>query len=253
MKIQGLRAALVNRLHREDVYRQPNYWDSKAHQLSGPAVSMWNNNHLNELYHRDQMRLLEEFLPNVEGRRLLDLGCGYGRVSRHFAALGAKVMGIDFSPATIDLAREQTEGDNPQFRIESVFDLAEVGVYDVVISLGTLVVACRDRGELKDMLRRLRVALAPGGRLLLLEPIHRGPLHRVLDMSQREFLAVMREVGLEPERVRHLHFWPMRLILAYGSVPRWLTRLGHRCGEALLAGLLRRRGGDYQAILTAPK
>lgn len=254
MKTRGLRAALANRLRREQIYSRPDYWDGKAREYSGRAVSMWGNNHLNELYHREQMRQLEDLLPDVLGRVLLDLGCGSGRLSRHFAELGARVVGVDFSADTIALARSQSSGPNPEYRVQSVFDLADEAAYDLVISLGTLVVACRDRGALLDAVRRLRAALKPGGRLLFLEPVHRGPLHRVLNLSLREFLDVLREAGLDPSRIRHLHFWPARVLLAYWTWPRWFTRLVHNMGNLVLVRLLRRRrGGDYHAILTAPK
>ena len=53
-------------------------------------------------YHRDQ------FLPLVPpaGRRTLDVGCGEGRLTRHLASLGHRVVGIDASPTLIDAARE---------------------------------------------------------------------------------------------------------------------------------------------------
>lgn len=252
MRIRGLRAALANRLRREEAYSQADYWDSKARQLEGSSVSMWNNDHLNELYHLEQMRLLDELLPDTRGRTLLDVGCGTGRLARHFAALGAHVVGIDFSAATIALAREQSGGCNPEYRVQSVFDLADAAAYDIVISVGALSVACRDRAGLLDALRRLRAALTPGGSILFLEPIHRGPLHRVLNMSPRGFTSTMREAGLELVHLRHIHFWPARLLLAYVRWPRWLTGAVHELGDLLLVRVLRRRrGGDYHAVLAA--
>src|ERR1700712_2747075 len=55
-------------------------------------------------YHRDQ------FLPLLPppGRRTLDVGCGEGRLTRHLASLGHRVVGIDASPTLIAAARELT-------------------------------------------------------------------------------------------------------------------------------------------------
>ena len=39
--------------------------------------------------------------------RILDLGCGPGHESLRMASLGAEVVGIDFSPANIRIARER--------------------------------------------------------------------------------------------------------------------------------------------------
>lgn len=44
-------------------------------------------------------------LPEVTGDRVLDIGCGQGRMSRHLAALGADVTGVDVSAAMLGRAR----------------------------------------------------------------------------------------------------------------------------------------------------
>jgi SAM-dependent methyltransferase len=44
-------------------------------------------------------------LPAVAGQRVLDIGCGQGRMSRLLAALGAEVTGVDLSAAMLGRAR----------------------------------------------------------------------------------------------------------------------------------------------------
>jgi SAM-dependent methyltransferase len=44
-------------------------------------------------------------LPAVAGERVLDIACGQGRMSRHLAAQGADVVGVDISAAMLDKAR----------------------------------------------------------------------------------------------------------------------------------------------------
>src|SRR6202171_5416251 len=44
-------------------------------------------------------------LPAVAGDRVLDIGCGQGRMSRHLASLGADVTGVDISAAMLGRAR----------------------------------------------------------------------------------------------------------------------------------------------------
>src|SRR5262245_20306799 len=41
----------------------------------------------------------------VDGKRVLDVGCGPGRYCAEFAARGAEVVGVDGAPTMLDLAR----------------------------------------------------------------------------------------------------------------------------------------------------
>jgi len=206
-----------NRQRRTEVYSAPEFWDAKAKDLAGAAVSMWPNNNLNRLYHEEQLRQLESFLPNVKGLQVLDLGCGTGRMSRYLAERGAQVLGVDFSAKAIEIARSLSSGDNPRYRVQSLFDLDDHKTFDVAITWCCLTMACKSRVELQAALTRIREALRPGGTLALLEPIHRGFMHRVLDMDSTEFCKAMREVGFEVGQVRQMHFWPARLGLAFIS------------------------------------
>jgi 2-polyprenyl-3-methyl-5-hydroxy-6-metoxy-1,4-benzoquinol methylase len=55
-----------------------------------------------------RMRLLEDVFARLrlEGKSVLDLGCGSGQVSLLAAAMGARVHGIDIAPGMLALARE---------------------------------------------------------------------------------------------------------------------------------------------------
>jgi len=44
---------------------------------------------------------------DIAGQRVVDLGCGHGRASRHLAALGADVTGVDLSRAMLAHAADQ--------------------------------------------------------------------------------------------------------------------------------------------------
>lgn len=249
MRVSRLIDMFKNRMQREALYCTAEYWDSKAVEHQGDSVSMWPNNHLNRHYQKEQFDLVQKLLPDVEGRAILDIGCGTGRNSRYFASRGAMVMGIDFSGRAIDIARELSKGSNPAYRQQSIFDLSEKEGYDIAVSWGTVAIACKNKSELLQALRNIRQALKPGGTLLLCEPVHVGFLHRVLDMSLKDFLAVMREAGFESLKVENLHFWPMRIALAYVGWPAFLTSAGYWLGQGVMKMVRNQAWGDYKTIL----
>jgi 2-polyprenyl-3-methyl-5-hydroxy-6-metoxy-1,4-benzoquinol methylase len=49
----------------------------------------------------------DPFFPAVEGDRICDLACGQGRLARHLADLGARVVGIDLSAKLLGFSRSQ--------------------------------------------------------------------------------------------------------------------------------------------------
>jgi 2-polyprenyl-3-methyl-5-hydroxy-6-metoxy-1,4-benzoquinol methylase len=253
MGYSGFRAMLRDRKNRESLYCTAEYWDSKADEYHGSAVSMWHNNHLNLLYHREILDVLSRLLPDVTGSRILDVGCGTGRISRHLANMSAEVQGIDFSMKAIAIAASASPGGNPGYRVLSVFDITDELTYDYVVSWGTITIACKNRIELLDVLTRLHRSLKPQGKMLLMEPIHKGFLHRVLNINVKDFCKIMTEAKFEIKYITHLHFWPMRLLLAYINWPRFITVSGYYAGEWILRLIRHKAFGDYVAIFATPK
>lgn len=87
----------------------------------------------NELF---EIPALLSILPDLNGKRVLDLGCGYGEHCKLFLARGAEsVLGIDISEKMLAVARQ--ENSDPRIRylhmaIEDIGQLQET--FDVVIS-----------------------------------------------------------------------------------------------------------------------
>lgn len=240
------------RRNRENLYATADYWDYKAATYDATSVSMWLNQSLNGLYDEEMRRTIDRQMGEVNGLDMLDVGCGTGRMSRWFANQGARVVGIDFSAGSLEIAHNQSEGDNPQYRQCSIFELVEEQAYDLAFTWGVLTFACRNRDELLDALTRIRRALRPGGRLFLMEPVHSGFLHRVLDMKLADFLTVLQAAGFTVDATEPMHFWPMRLVLAYLRWPGWITTPLYHLGQAAmkLPGL--NRLGDYHMIVARP-
>jgi predicted nicotinamide N-methyase len=61
---------------------------------------------------------LAEALPNVEGLRVVELGCGLGVPSLVAAALGAEVTAVDWAEDAVDLLRRNASANSLELRAE---------------------------------------------------------------------------------------------------------------------------------------
>lgn len=57
----------------------------------------------------ERYRLTIEALGNAKGKSYLDVGCGSGRYAINLARLGANVVGLDFSAAMLELAKDYAQ------------------------------------------------------------------------------------------------------------------------------------------------
>lgn len=93
---------------------------------------------------RDEMRsTLLSWLPeNLDGRRILDAGCGTGAFAVEAARRGAEVIAVDLSPTLLDFARDRAGSD---FGTGSVTFIAGdmldpgLGDFDHVIAMDSLI------------------------------------------------------------------------------------------------------------------
>ena len=78
----------------------------------------------------------QRMLPNLEGRRVLDLGCGFGWHCRYAAEHGAaQVTGCDISQKMLAVAREKTDSDNITYIQTAIEDVDfPAASFDVVLS-----------------------------------------------------------------------------------------------------------------------
>ena len=101
--------------------------------------------------------------------RILDAGCGPGRVGGRLHELGHRVVGIDIDPQLIAAAEEDHTGPHWFVGDLATVDLRDLGVapgFDVIVLAGnvmTFVEASRRR----DVLSNLAGMLADDGRLII--------------------------------------------------------------------------------------
>ena len=115
-------------------------------------------------------------------------------------------------------------------------------------------VACASENELSEALNRIHQALKNEGKLLLIEPIHKGFLHRVLNLHLNQFLKILNQNQFEVIDLSQIHFWPFRLLLAYSDrIPKSITRFFYFFGEKIMNFFNHKFFGDYKVILAQKK
>ena len=99
--------------------------------------------------------------------RVLDAGCGTGRVAVRLAELGYRVVGVDVDAAMLDQARAAAPGLDWRLADLATFDLGPRlrGSFDVVLVAGNTI-PLLEPGTLRDACERLADHLAPGGVLV---------------------------------------------------------------------------------------
>jgi SAM-dependent methyltransferase len=210
------------------------------------ARSLWPSNTYNALWDVRQRAVVIRTLGGVAGRRVVDVGCGTGRLTRWLAEeQGAKlVVGIDFSRATVDAARDESPAlvSSGLVRFEQADVVAGLdslggGAFDDAIVLGCFSVACRDQATLARAFANVARLVRPGGRVLLLEPIHRSPLlRRILALGIEEWVAAANRAGLSLVHADRMGFVPLRIVLSVRDLPRAIVGPLFAAGERLLDG-----------------
>jgi SAM-dependent methyltransferase len=111
------------------------------------------------------------------GARVLDLACGHGRHAIPLAERGFRVTGYDLSAAMLARGREDASarGAPVRFVQGDMRALAFAAEFDAVLNVFTAFGYFPHEADDVAVLRRVREALVPGGRLLV-ETLHRDAL-----------------------------------------------------------------------------
>ena len=126
---------------------------------------------------------LRSLLPDVAGRRVVDLGCGFGWFSRWAAEhAAATVLGIDVSTNMLARARADTAAGTVEYRCADLDELQlPPDSFDVVFSS----LALHYIVDLDRLLSMLARALAPGGSIVcsVEHPIYSAPTSQDFDTN----------------------------------------------------------------------
>ena len=80
---------------------------------------------------------IKGMLPDLKGKRILELGCGYGDNCAFFSKSGAEyVLGTDISEHMISIANDKHKDTDCKFQILAMEDISNISdQFDLVISL----------------------------------------------------------------------------------------------------------------------
>lgn len=114
-----------------------------------------------------EARFVDAMAPR--GARILDAGCGPGRLGGYLAAAGHHVVGVDVDPALIEAAEQDHPGPHWLVGDLAELDLPAGGIaepFDVVVSAGNVMTFLAPSTRVQ-VLDRLRAHLRSDGRAVI--------------------------------------------------------------------------------------
>lgn len=209
------------------------------------AIDIWEDfQETGKDFHRDRVHgpALLRLLGPIRGLRVLDLGCGQGRFTRRLAERGAKVTGIDWSAAMIDVANEH-ERSAPlgiEYRRMDARLASRAwapGSFDRIVACMSLM----DMPSIPAVVRGAYTLLRPGGRFVfsISHPFNTAAIgwQKSKDGDLRAML-----IDNYFEEGAGLTEWTMKRLNRPFKTPFW-----HRTLESWFS-LLRRMGFEVEAL-----
>jgi ubiquinone/menaquinone biosynthesis C-methylase UbiE len=143
----------------------------------------------------DALSIIRNCLDPMAGKRILDVGCGGGKLASTLTSDGGKVTGIDPGPTAIDAARRLEP--RAEFHVASAGQLPFAqGSFDAAILSNSL---HHIPAELMiPALHEASRVIAAGGHLIVIEPLPKGSFFEAFRAVEDETvvrLAAQRAIG----------------------------------------------------------
>jgi SAM-dependent methyltransferase len=126
------------------------------------------------------------YMGDIQGKRVLDIGCRYGKISALLSLMGADVTGVDIHKEHIEIAEQEARkwGVNPRFILyEGSLDIFPDNHFDIIFTKSVLVVI----PELNLFLQKINQKLKPGGMIVFIENSKGGLLHYLRKIKHRNW------------------------------------------------------------------
>ena len=201
---------------------------------------------------RQRIQNVFSLVPELRGKRVLDLGCGMGTFTVEAAQRGADAVGLDMMTtalrAALQVAREEKTPSARFILGDAALLPARDAAFDIVLAAD--LTEHLDDTTLDRMLGEVKRVLAPGGRLVIYTPeathffevlrekgvMKQDPSH-IGVRTARQLAELVRAAGFTPERVTWLPSHLPLLKQAESWFGRWIPLLRRR------AGVVARRDG----------
>lgn len=110
--------------------------------------------------HRRQLHIIQSLCDDWQGKRVLEIGCGTGRITEMLVRWGAKVTATDITAEMLDVARARCQSYDrsqmPELRTMSVFAIdVDLEPYDYVIMINVLGRLTNPDLAIQEIARRL--------------------------------------------------------------------------------------------------
>ncbi|SNS21385.1 2-polyprenyl-3-methyl-5-hydroxy-6-metoxy-1,4-benzoquinol methylase [Humidesulfovibrio mexicanus] len=132
-------------------------------------ASEWDANPVRAAMHRAFYELVlrtAEENGGLDGRSVLEFGCGTGALGLRLAGHGARLTFVDTSPAMLEVLRGKLELEGAPRATVLEGDIARLSVGTASQDLAVTLMALHHVPDIVPMLARLRSLLRPGGLLL---------------------------------------------------------------------------------------
>lgn len=192
---------------------------------------------------RREAPFLARVFDEAPERRLLDVGCGSGEHTRHFAELGWTAVGIDVSERmmgeALELAGTTEAGGSVRFELRGAAEAASLpeAPFGGALCVGNTLAFVEGEAAMRAFLRGVAGALVPGAPLLIqllnyerilglpvrALPVNVRPLPEEEGPGEILFLRI-----LDPRDDGNVDFYPITLTLRPGEEPEVVVREAKR-------------------------